>query len=63
MTKRYCDRCGKELCPDDVTKPFAWWTITRHDSILSDITVDLCNKCYNTDAALRRASDDREIYT
>ena len=52
MTKRYCDRCGKELCSDDVTKPFVWWTITRHDSILSDITVELCNKCYNTDGAL-----------
>ena len=55
MTKRYCDRCGKELCSDDVIKPFVWWTITRHDSIdsiLTDITVELCNKCYNTDGAL-----------
>ena len=52
MVKRYCDRCGKELCVEDELKPLVWWTVTRHDSFLSDITVELCNKCYNTDGAL-----------
>ena len=58
MIKRYCDRCGKELCSDDdITKPFVWWTITRHNSVISDITVELCNKCYNTDGALVKESE------
>ena len=46
MTKRYCDRCGKEIKPDkDITKPFIWWTVTMHS--MGDITLDLCNKCYS----------------
>lgn len=57
MTKRYCDRCGKELCIEEPTKPLVWWTVTRHDSFISDITVELCNKCYNTDGALVKESE------
>lgn len=57
MIKRYCDSCGKELCIEDPIKPLVWWTVTRHDSFISDITVELCNKCYNTDGVLVKESE------
>lgn len=51
MTKRYCDRCGKELCIEDSLKPLVWWTITRHSSFSGDISAEICDDCYIADRA------------
>ena len=53
MIKRFCDRCGKELCIDigDPTTPLVWWTIIRHSSFSGNIAVEICDECYNTDGA------------
>ena len=54
MIKRFCDRCGKEFCIEDTTTPLVWWTITRHSSFSGNITVEICDECYNTDGALKK---------
>lgn len=62
MIKRFCDRCGKELCIDieAATTPLVWWTIIRHSSFSGNIAVEICDECYNTDGALKkeRGADD-----
>lgn len=44
MTKRYCDKCGKELCADEDFHIQVWWTLVRHGNL--EITLELCDQCF-----------------
>lgn len=44
MTKRFCDRCGKEVGVFKDLEFQTWWTITRHG--MMDLTTELCDDCY-----------------
>ena len=44
MTKRFCDRCGKEVGVYKDIEFQTWWTITRHGML--DLTTELCDACY-----------------
>lgn len=44
MTKRYCDKCGKELCADEDFNIQGWWTLVRHGNL--EITLELCDQCF-----------------
>ena len=44
MTKRFCDRCGKEIGVFKDIEFQTWWTITRHGMV--NLTTELCDACY-----------------
>lgn len=60
MTKRFCDRCGKEVGVYKDIEFQTWWTITRHGML--DLTTELCDACYQAkfeaDAPFKGLADD-----
>lgn len=63
MTKRFCDRCGKEIGVfKDIVKDInfqTWWTIERHG--MFDSTTELCDACYQSNFKMDLVKDSDDL--